>query len=174
LILRITKVYMLYQDKYFDQDKNSILRAAQGFVEPQLLNTWVKIAFDSYMNLENPMGLVDDFILRLQSIEEYNTEFLQELYEILAAVYRLKHGSNQLEFIWDGRSHYEVYAENWGNWFEQFTTQLCQQPEVYRAILKACVLKEDVNHKFLYYGIRRMILGHFRLRITRNKLLKSA
>ncbi|MFT5642205.1 MAG: hypothetical protein ACI9A7_002314, partial [Cyclobacteriaceae bacterium] len=26
---------MDYQDKYFDQDKNSILRAAQGFVEPQ-------------------------------------------------------------------------------------------------------------------------------------------
>ncbi len=83
---------MLYQDKYFDQDKNSILRAAQGFVEPQLLQRWVEIAFDSYMALENPMGLVDDFILRLKSIEKYDTSLLEELYEILAAIYRYEKG----------------------------------------------------------------------------------
>ena len=165
---------MLYQDKYFDQDKNSILRAAQGFVEPQLLNSWVKIAFDSYMQMENPMGLIDDFIMRIQSVTKYNTEFLQELYEILAAIYRLKKGSNQLEFIWDGRSNYEVYAENWSEWFEDTVKKLSLKPEVYRGILKACILQEPVNHKFLYYGIRRMILSDFRLRITRNKILKRA
>ena len=128
---------MFYQDKYFDQDKNSILRAAQGFVEPQLLNRWVEIALDSYMKLENPMGLVDDFILNLQKEKNYNHTFLEELYEILAAIYRLKKGSNQLEFIWDGRSNYEVYAENWSEWFDQFVGELCREPEVYRAVIKA-------------------------------------
>lgn len=165
---------MLYQDKYFDQDKNSILRAAQGFVEPQLLNSWVKIAFDTYMQLENPMGLMDDFIVKLKSIESYNTAFLQEIYEILAAIYRLKKGNNQLEFIWDGRSHYEVYAENWSEWFEEHVKHFCLQPEVYRAIIKACILQEDVNHKFLFYGIRRLVLGHYNLKMSRNKHLKTA
>lgn len=165
---------MIYQDKYFHQDKNTILRAAQGFVEPQLLNRWVKIALDCYMSMENPMGLVDDFIMRLKSVETYDTDFLAELYEILSAIYRLKKGNNQLEFIWDGRSHYEVYAENWSEWFDEYVYQLCIQPEVYRGILKACILQEGTNTKFLYYGIRKSMLAQFNLKITRNKNLKTA
>ena len=166
--------FMLYQDKYFDQDKNSILRAAQGFVEPQLLNHWIRTAFDTYMQLENPMGLVDDFILELQSVEEYDHTLLKELYEIIAAIYRLKKGDNQLEIIWDGRSHYEVYAENWSETFDQWTRQFTMKPEIYRAIIKSCILKQPTNHKMLYYGIRKVILDAFRLKIGRNKMLKSA
>lgn len=165
---------MLYQDKYFDQDKNSILRAAQGFVEPQLLQRWIEIAYESYMMMENPMGLEDDFIIRIKKVTKYNTAFLQELYEIISAIYRYKKGNNQLEIIWDGRSHYEVYAENWSIEFEEWVKFFSVKPEVYRAILKACILKERANYKFLYYGIRRVILTHFELKITRNKMLKSA
>lgn len=163
-----------YQDKYFDQDKNSILRAAQGFVEPQLLQRWVEIAFEGYMQMENPMGLVDDFILQLKSVEEYDTTFLQELYEIVSAIYRYERGNNQLEIIWDGRSHYEVYAEAWSETFEEWMKYFCLKPEIYRAIIKACILKQGTNSKFLYYGVRRTILGHFKLKITRTKMLKAA
>lgn len=165
---------MLYQDKYFKQDKNSILRAAQGFVEPQLLKRWADVALDTYMQLENPMGLVDDFILELRSIETYDTAFLQELYDILSAVYRYKKGDNQLEIIWDGRSHYEVYAENWSETFEEWIRLLCQKPDVYRAIIKASILQQPMNHKFLFYGLRRAILAHFQLNIGKNRYLKSA
>lgn len=165
---------MLYQDKYFKQDKNSILRAAQGFVEPQLLKRWIEIALESYMQLENPMGLIDDFILELKSKKEYDVSFLQELYEILSAIYRYKKGDNQLEIIWDGRSHYEVYAENWSIEFESWVKAFCMRPEVYRAIIKACILQQGSNTRFLYYGIRKLILNHFKLKIGRNKLLKAA
>lgn len=165
---------MLYQDKYFDQDKNSILRAAQGFVEPQLLKRWVEVAFESYMLMENPMGLEDDFILQLKKVRKYNTFFLEELYEIMSAIYRFKKGNNQLEIIWDGRSHYEVYAENWSLEFEQWVKFFSLRPDIYRAIIKACILKEKVNHRFLYYGMRKTILAHFRIKVTRNKMLKSA
>lgn len=165
---------MLYQDRYFKQDKNSILRAAQGFVEPQLVRRWVDVALDTYMQLENPMGLVDDFILELRAVEKYDTSFLQELYDILAAIYRYRKGDNQLEIIWDGRSHYEVYAENWSEEFNQWILFLCKKPEVYRAIIKACILQQPVNHKFLFYNLRRTILVHFELRIGKNRFLKTA
>lgn len=165
---------MQYQDKYFDQDKNSILRAAQGFVEPQLLQLWVERALQGYNINENPMGLVDDFILELQSVETFDTEFLSELYSILSAIYRLKKGDNQLEIIWDGRSHYEVYAEAWITEFEAWMDHFCNQPEIYRAIIKVCVLKYGTNNKFLFYGIRRNILSHFKVEIGRNRMLKSA
>lgn len=164
---------MLYQDKYFDQDKNSILRAAQGFVEPQLLKYWVEKALACYNTHENPMGLVDDFILQIASVKTYKTTFLEELYETLSAIYRFKKGGNQLEIIWDGRSHYEVYAERWTEAFEAWMDVFCNQPEVYRAIIKMCVLKYDTNSKFLYYGIRRMILSHFDVQIGRKKMLKT-
>lgn len=165
---------MQYQDKYFKQDKNSILRAAQGFVEPQLNKKWVEIALASYMQMENPMGLVDDFILELQSIQKYDTSLLLEFYEILAAIYRYKKGDNQLEIIWDGRSHYEVYAEDWSIAFEEWVRRLSLEPEVYRAIIKACILKQNANNKFLFYGIKRCILNEFEVKLTRNKVLKSA
>lgn len=165
---------MHYQDKYFNQDKNSILRAAQGFIEPQLLTVWVEKALEGYNVNENPMGLVDDFILELQSVEEFDTEFLSELYSLLAAIYRLKKGDNQLEIIWDGRSHYEVYAENWRAEFELWMKYFCNQPEIYRSIIKVCVLKYGTNNKFLFYGIRRNILTYFNVEIGRNKMLKSA
>lgn len=164
----------LYQDKYFKQDKNSILRAAQGFVEPQLLQRWCEIALDCYMQLENPMGLVDGFILEIRSVKKYDISFLQELYEILAAIYRYEKGDNQLEIIWDGRSHYEVYAENWSEAFEEWATMFSMKPEVYRAVIKACILQQGSNSRFLYYGIRRTILNHFKLKIGRNKLIKTA
>ena len=165
---------MLYQDKYFKQDKNSILRAAQGFVEPQLLQKWAKIALDTYYKLENPMGLMDDFILGLQEVAAYDTTFLREPYELLAAIYRFHKGDNQLEFIWDGRSHYEVYAERWSEAYEGWITDITQKPEVYRAILKICILKQEASSKFLFYGIRRTILSQFNVTLGRNKWLKTA
>lgn len=165
---------MDYQDKYFAQDKNAILRAAQGFVEPQLLSFWIQCALDAYNIQENPMGLVDDFIIKLRSVKEYNFEFLKEPYVILSAAYRLKKGDNQLEIIWDGRSHYEVYAEKWMEDFKGYIHHFCRQKEVYRAILKACVLNEPVNHKFLFYGLRRIILDYFKLSINRKKMLVLA
>lgn len=165
---------MHYQDKYFDQDKNTILRAAQGFIEPQLLNVWVEKAMEGYNINENPMGLVDDFILELQAVKTYDTEFLSELYSLLAAIYRLKKGNNQLEFIWDGRSHYEVYAENWITEFEEWMKYFCNQPEIYRAIIKVCVLKQGTNNKFLFYGMRRNILSYFKIVVGRDKMMKTA
>lgn len=165
---------MIYPDKYFPQDKNTILRAAQGFVEPQLLQRWAEIGLECYMQAENPLGLVDDFVQELQNVDPYDTSLLQELYEILSAIYRMRHGSNQLEFIWDGRSHYEVYAENWSLTFESWVRQFCAKPEVYRAVIKACILQQPTNHKFLYYAIRKVILDHFQVKVTRTKQIKAA
>lgn len=163
-----------YQDKYFDQDKNQILRAAQAFVEPRLLIQWVEVAKSKYEIAENPLGLVDDFMLRIQEIREYDTQFLSEFYELLSVVYRFTIGDNQLEFIWDGRSHYEVYAENWSEKFLEWVNELSSYPEVYRAILKACILKQDINFRFHFYAIRRLILAKFKVSFGRNKVISYA
>lgn len=165
---------MLYQDKYFPQDKNTILRAAQGFIEPQLLHLWVKKALEVYKQLENPLGLVDDFILELEKITEFDTSLLSEIYEIMSAIYRFKRGNNQLEFIWDGRSHYEVYAENWKRDFEESIASITESPEVYRPIMKSCILKQPTNHRMLFYAIRRIVLQQAQVQVGRNKMLKTA
>ncbi len=163
-----------YQDKYFDQDKNQILRAAQAFVEPRLLTQWVEIAKAHYTRSENPMGLMDDFALQIEAIQEYDTEFLKEFYELLSVIYRFTIGDNQLEFIWDGRSHYEVYAENWSDKFLEWTNELSTHPEVYRGILKACILKQAINFRFHFYSIRRLILQKFGVNFSRNKMISYA
>ena len=163
-----------YQDKYFKQDKNQILRAAQGFVEPQLLNEWIEIAKKKYLRYENPLGLMDDLIIKIHQEKNYQTDFLNELYELLSVIYRYTSDDNQLEFIWDGRSHYEVYAENWSDKFHEWINELSEKPEVYRGILKACILKQDLNYRFHFYGIRRTILNHFGVTFSRNKIIAYA
>jgi hypothetical protein len=120
------------------------------------------------------MGLVDDFMTHLDETIDFDTTFLSEFYELLSVIYRFTIGENQLEIIWDGRSHYEVYAENWSEKFIEWTTDLSKNPDVYRAILKACILKQQVNFRFHHYAIRKTILRKFAVSFSRNKIISYA
>ncbi len=161
---------------YFDQDKNYLLKEAQALTKDVLLEKWVLQGIEGYIQLNNPLGLVDDFIRTLVNVTHYDTQLLSGIYDFMAAGYRLKYSTNQLEFLWDGRSHLAVYRDEWTTQYNHWIYGLSMNDHINRSIIKACVLKQGGSTTLLERNLSRMVLGHLNLRWDGRKkaLLKVA
>ena len=164
---------MTIEQKYFPTDKNYFLKTVQAFSKEMLLNEWTEAAFNGYMKSENPMGLMDDFTLSLKEKIGNGKTVLDEVYDILAAIYRHKNGDNQLSFMWDGRTHMDFYDDAWKATYRSWIDSLCLKPEIYRAIVKAAVSDNKMNSDFLKASIRRTIFKTYKVKVTRSNKLHS-
>ncbi|MFK7953004.1 MAG: hypothetical protein AB8B73_09175 [Ekhidna sp.] len=165
---------MLIEEKYFQQDKNYLLKSVQAFSKEGLLDSWLKQVFIAYNNQHNPMGLEDDFIIELRSKIHIGKSLLVDNYDILAAAYRLLHGDNQLEIRWDGRSHLDAYDEEWKATFNKWVTNLCLIKEIQRPIIRYAISSSEVNSTFLSQSLRKGILSYFKLKLKSQKLYRAA
>ncbi|MEO9485336.1 MAG: hypothetical protein ABJG47_17895 [Ekhidna sp.] len=156
---------MLIEEKYFSQDKNYLLKSVQAFSKDSLLDQWLQQTLSTYSQQHNPMGLEDDFIIELKTKISTGKALLLSNYDILAAIYRHNHADNQLEIMWDGRSHMEAYDSDWKLMFTQWIQELSLIKEIQRPIIKYAVSEGGVNHTFLAQSIRRAILSHFNLKM---------
>ncbi|WP_420318383.1 hypothetical protein [Ekhidna sp.] len=163
---------MLIEEKYFAQDKNYLLKSVQAFSKEVLLKEWLQQILTSYNLLHNPMGLEDDFIIELKQKIHFAKELLEDNYDILSAIYRHNHADNQLEIMWDGRSHMEAYDADWKEMYAVWISQLSFIKEVQRPIIKFAVSEGGINHTFLKQSIRRAILSHFGLRMRSQTLYR--
>jgi hypothetical protein len=157
--------------RFFKHDKNYILQEAQvSLKEDLLLETidWVKEQFSLH---ENPMGLEDDLFISLKNSRVFNVVFLEDFYETLAGIYRLLHGDNQLEFIWDGRTHLEHYQQEWSAKYKEWIVQFCYIRGFRRAVVKACILEPMANYTMLKPYLFKVIQTEFPVKITRKKEL---
>lgn len=163
---------MLIEEKYFSQDKNYLLKSVQAFSKEILLDQWLQQILASYSLQHNPMGLEDDFIIELKKKISLAKELLEDNYDILAAIYRHNHADNQLEIMWDGRSHMEAYDSDWKEMYGGWIQQLSLIKDIQRPIIKYSVSEGGVNHTFLKQSIRRAILSHFDLRMRSQTLYR--
>ncbi|WP_425390878.1 hypothetical protein [Ekhidna sp.] len=163
---------MLIEEKYFAQDKNYLLKSVQAFSKEALLKNWLHEILKAYNIQHNPMELEDDFIIELKKKIHFAKELLEENYDILAAIYRHDHADNQLEIMWDGRSHMEAYDSDWKEMYAQWVSKLSLIKEVQRPIIKFAVSEGGVNHTFLKQSIRRAILSNFNLRMRSQTLYR--
>lgn len=163
---------MLIEEKYFPQDKNYLLKSVQAFSKESLLNDWLQQILTSYNLQHNPMGLEDDFILELKKKVSFSKELLEDNYDILAAIYRHDHADNQLEIMWDGRSHMEAYDADWKAMYIQWIEKLSIVKDIQRPVVKFAVSEGGINHTFLKQSIRRAILSYFELRMRSQTLYR--
>lgn len=164
---------MLIEEKYFSQDKNYLLKSVQAFSKESLLDAWLQQILAAYSQQHNPMGLEDDFIIELKQKISRGIELLIDNYDILAAIYRHNHADNQLEIMWDGRSHMEAYDADWKEMYAKWIQQLSLVKDIQRPIIKYAVSEGGINHDFLKQSIRRAILGHFGLRMRAQTLYSA-
>lgn len=125
--------------RFFPYDKNYILKQVQQDLESDLLTHLIQFSKIAYHQFCNPLGLNDDTSIRISSYEKNQLIYLHQFYVTLSGVYRYKFGDNQLEFLWDGKSHYEKYAEDWREGFVHWTKDFCQKPQFLKAVLAATV-----------------------------------
>jgi hypothetical protein len=161
-------------ERFFDQDKNYILKSAQLDFKDQAVELMIDIAIDSYLRKNNPLGLIDDFVLQLQQYQNPDTEFLYKPYHLLSAVYRLLHSDNQLEFNWSGKSHNEIFTEEWRDMLGHWMRKMTLNSYLDKLIIKGAIINPYSDHSMLEAHINKIIYKNFPVRKTRKGTLKVA
>lgn len=156
--------------KFFPYDKNYLLERAQLELERSLIPRMIDLVKFHYLQNKNPLGLVDD---TTQQIMEHTSAYvgeLREFYRSLAAVYRYKHGDNQLEFIFDGREHLCKYREDWENTFLAWIEEMCFSDLFCRAVLELSVFyPKNRKAELAANRMQHYLHQHFSLKIYKYK-----
>ena len=125
--------------RLFPSDKNYILSEVQDAQKESLLKYLVGFVKQYYLQNYNPLGLVDDTILEIKKDKKFPLEAFDEFYHDLAAIFRFKHGEVQLEFLFDGITHYDKYKRDWERYFKQSIHSYCANRFFIRAVLDIAV-----------------------------------
>ncbi|KEO72124.1 hypothetical protein [Anditalea andensis] len=165
-------------EKIFPLDKNYILRQAQSDLEESLIEMMVLELKHAYTVLFNPLGLRDNTYCQIIDTVEFPREWVKVIYQQLCGIYRFKYGSNQLEFLFDGRSHFDKYKEDWTVCLENWTRELGQHEPYVKTMLRITVLYDTPSRAdFAENRCKSFINDHFRLKIIKRRgelKLKSA
>lgn len=151
--------------RLFPSDKNYILNEVQASQKEPLLKYLANYVRQYYLQNHNPLGLIDDVILEIQKEKEFPLEAFDDFYHDLSAIYRFKHGEVQLEFLFDGTSHFEKYEQDWIEYFKQSINSYCLNKFFIRAVLDIAVFHHHDRVAFLagdrlkyfltqYFGVR--------------------
>jgi len=129
--------------KLFPLDKNYILRQSQSALEDEMLAEMVQELKKSYTQLFNPLQLMDETYEKIIMTNEFPKEWIQVIYRQLSGVYRYKYGSNQLEFLFDGRSHFEKYQDDWRSQLKIWLGQMGHHEIYVKSMLRMTILSDS-------------------------------
>jgi len=147
--------------RLFPSDKNYILSEVQDEQKETLLKYLVKNVKQYYLLHYNPLGLVDDTIIRIKKAKDFPFEPFEEFYYDLAAIYRFKHGEVQLEFLFDGVSHNDKYQADWKRFFKQNIYAYCLNRYFIRAVLDVSVFHNQDRVAQLAGDRLKYFLSHY-------------
>jgi hypothetical protein len=156
--------------KFFPLDKNYLLEEAQLLVQDTLLSTLIEIVKEEYELRYNPLGLCDQWILKVRNYKPANLKLLNGFYQNLAGVYRYKFGDNQLEFNWDGIDHSERYKAEWSAFFQKQVRSFCRHELFIQAVLDLTVfLPENRNAQLAENRMNHFMLQTFEVKIHKQR-----
>lgn len=128
----------------------------------------VKKAIAQYNRLYNPLGIIDDTVKEINEFVLKETDTLNGIYENLSAIYRYKFGTAQLEIIWDGKSHFEKYSEEWRAKFDEWTDLLCSNKSFVKGIIQLSVFAYKMNNTFfLENHLKAIVNEYFELKVLK-------
>ena len=156
--------------KYFLLDKNYLLKEVQAEKKAVFLHALIERVKTAYLNQCNPLGLVDNTVLSIQAYKTYNIKHLQDFYDCLSGIFRYQIGTNQLELLFDGKTHYEKYQEDWEKCFVTWMEDFCHQDRFLKAVLAVTVFYESEHSADLAENrLRYFISNYFGLKLYRYK-----
>lgn len=159
--------------KSFEKDKNILLKNAQDEIFYHLAEKLVQVTIRKYSQYFNPLGLVDDTFQQILDYQNENDAELAGIYENLCVAYRYKYGDNQLEIIWDGKSHEEKYKDEWSETFEKWANDLTENPSIIKGILQLTVFNDSKkNISFVQNAIKGLINDYFEIKILKKNGVK--
>lgn len=160
--------------KLFTLDKNYILKEAQIKLRSRLLRQLISEVVSTYLEQYNSLGLVDETILKIYENQHIDLDYLDSFYYELAGIYRLKYGENQLEFLFDGSSHYLKYQQDWQKRFIKWTKEFIEHKHFLRAILEGSVLSPDTDtQKRVQVRLKLFLEQQFNLRVYKYRGIRK-
>jgi hypothetical protein len=126
--------------KIFPLDKNYILRQAQSLREEALIDRMIFELKCSYTTLYNPLQLIDETYLKILDTDDFPRDRVRLIYRQLSGIYRYTHGENQLEMLFDGRSHLEKFQNDWSAALVKYISNLGTHGQYVKTMLRMTVL----------------------------------
>ena len=84
----------------------------------------------------------------------------------MSGIYRFKHGENQLEFLFDGSTHFDKYLRDWKRVFHRWTHEFLHYRHFLRAVIEGAYLKPDTaTHHLVEVRLKLMLEQYFGLRV---------
>lgn len=148
--------------KLFPADKNYILKHVQADLRESLISKVVYRVINNYLFNYNPMGLKDPAI---EQIENYihnprrDGYALYEFYLELAVIYRYRNHDNQLEIMFEGADHYDMFATEWEKQLLEWTDEFCQHPHFVKAVIGGTVFYSNRHSADLVSGRLKTFLN---------------
>lgn len=160
--------------RLFLHDKNYILKQVQKDLKLELESQLVDQIKEGYFLLFNPLHLSDDLSDLVESFVTKKFSYFDDLYDTLAGIFRYQVEGNQLEILFDGRSHYEKYSDDWKEGFTEYTKELCLKKNFILAGLELTVLYSPEKRMELAQNRMKLcIYDHFGLKIYKYKGIKK-
>lgn len=156
--------------KLFPLDKNYILRQAQSLLEEELLEEMVFELKKSYTLLYNPLMLMDDTFSRILDTHTFPKDRLRIIYRQLCGIYRFKNGDNQLELLFDGRTHLDKFKEDWTLQLRYWMRELGQHEPFVKTMLRMTLLYDTESRaEWAENNCKAFINQYFELKIVKRK-----
>lgn len=156
--------------KLFPLDKNVIFRQAQYLLEEQMLELMVEELIEAYTIWYNPLELMDDTYLLILGHNPFPKNRIRIIYSQLCGIYRYQHASNQLELLFDGRTHLERYQDDWEKQFLKWLRTLGKHESYIKTMLRMTLLYDTESRaEFAENRCKRFINEYFGVRVIKRK-----
>jgi len=161
---------LLHSDlKQFPADKNYILKEVQSDLMEISLEQITSRAISNYLRLYNPMGLRDSTIEKIEAYRLGSNHALNEFYLELAAIYRYLNHGNQLELLFDGSSHYDLFRVSWGECLIEWIDEFSLNETFLKAFLGATVYYQgEQSAELIRNRLRSFLNKRFQLKVYKN------
>ena len=165
------QLYFSMNQKFFPADKNYILKEAQEASRESLIQWLFEELKARYLLHFNPLGLEDELTIKIRACEMAGLSVCNVFYQKLAIIYRYRFGSNQLEFMFDGKSHLERYQEEWFKIFKVWTLELFEDAQLVKIWMHGLIFHSDDPFKIESVSgrVRSVIERHFSMKLDKRK-----
>ena len=156
--------------KLFPLDKNYILRHAQSVLEEEMIDRMVFELKRSYTFLYNPLRLMDQTYAQILDTYDFPRERARMIYRQLCGIYRYKHGDNQLELLFDGRTHFEKFQEDWSDALVGYAQELGIHEQYVKTMLRMTLLFDtETRAEWAENHCKAFINQYFELKVVKRQ-----
>jgi len=156
--------------KLFPLDKNYILRQAQSVLEEEMIDRMIFELKRSYTVLYNPLRLMDQTYSQILDTYDFPRERVRLIYRQLCGIYRYKHGDNQLELLFDGRTHFEKFQEDWSNSLVGYVKELGIREQYVKTMLRMTLLFDtETRAEWAENHCKAFINQYFELKVVKRQ-----